>query len=95
MQPRAHIDHLIGYDNTNIFLILIPSQRKIITNKYVMFDENSDYVRDEVDLMQLIEEPMLKKFNVSNIPSSTVMDDISPDDEITIPSVHQPDNPSD
>ena len=59
-----------------------------------MFDENSGYVRDEVDLMQLIEEPMLKRFDVSNIPSSTVIDDISPDDEITIPSVHQPDNPS-
>ena len=56
-----------------------------------MFDKNSGYERRKVDLMQLINEPMLKiSFDVSVIPTSTAIDELSSDEESIIPRLHRP-----
>lgn len=58
MKERAHSGHLLGYDSTNIFRIWIPSQRKSIRMRDVLFDENTIYDPSELDLSQLTLEPM-------------------------------------
>lgn len=57
--PRAHIGFLVGYDGTNIYFIWIPSQRKIIRTRDVIFNEGEFYKQDEIDLAQIIKEPFL------------------------------------
>lgn len=86
LMPRAHIGHLVGYDSTNIFLIWIPSQHKVIRTRDVMFDEKSFYDKGEVDLMQLITEPMIEVepfFEVSDLPPpiSKVVEELSSDSD--------------
>ena len=82
MQARAHLGHLVGYDSTNIFLIWIPSQRKVIRNRDVMFDENATYDEGDIDLQQLVNEPMLETgFDIPNIPTSANIEDLSSDEE--------------
>ena len=58
LSERAHIGHLMGYDSTNIYRIWIPSKRKVIRTKDVIFNESSFYAPEEIDLLQIIEEPM-------------------------------------
>ncbi|KAM4067449.1 reverse transcriptase (RNA-dependent DNA polymerase) [Hirsutella rhossiliensis] len=41
LDPRAHIGYLVGYNSTNIFRIWIPSLRKVISTRDVIFDEYS------------------------------------------------------
>lgn len=60
LDKRAHIGHLVGYDSTNIFRIWIPSKRKIIRTRDVLFDERKHYDPSEPDLTQLITEPMIE-----------------------------------
>ena len=83
LQKRAHIGHLIGYDSTNIFLVWIPSQRKIIRTRDVLFDETSLYNPSEPDLAQLTMEPMTESA-ILNIPelvsSGTQIFEIESDD---------------
>lgn len=68
LQERAHIGHLLGYDSTNIFRVWIPSQRKVIRIRDVLFDETSLYNPDEPDLPQLITEPMINTvFDIPNL----------------------------
>ena len=52
LEPRAHIGYLVGYDSTNIFRIWIPSRRKIIRSRDVLFDE--DEVHSLVDPPDLL-----------------------------------------
>lgn len=59
MTPKAFFDYLMSYDNTNIFLIWILSQRKVIRTRDVLFNEKKFYKQRKPDLMQLIEEPMI------------------------------------
>ena len=83
MRPKAHIGFLVGYDSTNIFLIWIPSQRKVIRTRDVTFDEDSSYRPNEIDLGQLINEPFLTNDTLLNIPQSdlTGIRDIESDSE--------------
>ena len=60
LQQRVHVKHLIDYETRNIFRIWISSQRKIIKIKNVMFDDQISYNADDIDLMQMIHEFMLK-----------------------------------
>jgi hypothetical protein len=58
---KTHLNFLIEYDNINIFLIWVLSERKMISTKNVMFDEKSFYkLNDQSNLMQLINESMFE-----------------------------------
>ena len=47
-----------------------------------MFDENSGYQKSDVDLVQLINEPMIEtSFDISNLPNSARLEEISSDEE--------------
>lgn len=69
MKAKAHIGFLVGYDSTNIFLIWIPSQRKVIRTRDVKFNEDSHYRPHEIDAAQLISEPFLNNDTLA-IPDS-------------------------
>ncbi|KAG6995781.1 hypothetical protein G7Y79_00042g078860 [Physcia stellaris] len=69
MRAKAHIGFLVGYDSTNIFLIWIPSQRKVIRTRDVTFNEDSRYRPNELDLAQLVNEPFLTN-DTLDIPQS-------------------------
>lgn len=69
MRAKAHIGFLVGYSSTNIFLIWVPSQRKVIRTRDVTFDEDSYYRPHEIDVAQLITEPFLRD-DTLDIPSS-------------------------
>ena len=58
LQERAHIGFLLGYDGTNIYNIWIPSQRKVIRTRDVIFDESAYYNPSEIDLAQILTESM-------------------------------------
>ena len=60
LAERAHIGHLIGYDSTNIYRVWIPSKHKIIRTRDVIFNERSFYNPGDVDLLQIIEKPMIE-----------------------------------
>ena len=60
LDQRAHVGHLVGYDSTNIFRIWIPSKRKIICTRNVVFDEGKRYDPTEPDLPQLVTEPIIE-----------------------------------
>ena len=85
MAPRAHIGFLVGYDSKNIFLIWIPSQRKVVRTRDVLFDEESRYERGEVDIFQLISEPMIETaFDVSMLPTSAVVEELDSDEDESV-----------
>lgn len=69
MRTKAHIGFLVGYDSTNIYLIWIPSQRKVIRTRDVTFNEDSFYRPHEIDAAQLISEPFLTDDTI-DIPQS-------------------------
>jgi hypothetical protein len=81
---RAHFEFLIRYDSTNIFMIWIFSQRKIIRTRDVLFDENFFYkLDDESDLMKLINESMIQvelAFDFFNI-SSLIIQNLNSNEE--------------
>ena len=58
LQERAHIGHLVGYEARNIFRVWIPSQRKVIRTRDVIFNENTYYDAHDIDLLQAVNEPM-------------------------------------
>lgn len=60
LQKRAYIDYLIGYKARNIFRVWISNQRKIIRTRDVLLNDTADYDTHEINLMQVIEKPMLK-----------------------------------
>ncbi len=82
LQERAHIGHIIGYDSTNIFRIWIPSQRKVIRTRDVIFDEKTRYDAHELGLLQLTKETMLDTtFEIQSLDSTTQITEIESDDE--------------
>lgn len=66
LRPRAHVGFLVGYDSTNIYLIWIPSRRKVIRTRDVTFDEIAFYHPGEIDQAQLLTEPFL--YDTLDIP---------------------------
>ena len=69
LKERAHIGHLVGYDARNIFRIWIPSQRKVIRTRDVIFDDSTRYDPHDIDVMQAISEPMLPLPETFEIPN--------------------------
>jgi hypothetical protein len=60
LKERAHIGYLVGYEARSIFNIWIPSQRKVIRTRDVIFNESSGtYDLHEIDLLYAITEPIL------------------------------------
>ena len=43
LQPRAHIGYLVGYDSTNVFRIWIPTLKRVISTRHVVFDTTKRY----------------------------------------------------
>ena len=41
LDPRAYIEYLIGYDSTNIYRVLVPSQMRVIRVRDVTFKETT------------------------------------------------------
>jgi hypothetical protein len=64
LQARAHIGYLVGYDSTNIFRVWIPSKRKIIRTRDVIFDENSTYTTYDAD-KYLLQEATVETYDYS------------------------------
>lgn len=96
LRPCAHIKHLINYASLNIFRIWIPSQRKVIRTRNVMFDENSIYDKSDVDLMQLINEPMIEGFKIPEFPKTAVRElDSDSDEKIIINATQSADQITD
>ena len=60
MKIKAHINFLMNYDSTNIYLIWTFNQRKIFKICDVIFDENNYYQSYEINAAQLISELFLK-----------------------------------
>ena len=44
LQPRAHIGYLVGYDSTNVFRIWIPTLKRVISTRDVVFDTTKRYI---------------------------------------------------
>lgn len=92
LQERAHIGFLLGYDSTNIFFIWIPSKRKVIRTRDVVFDDTSFYDPSEPDLYHLIEEPMLD--TTLDLPTiSRIITELSDSDSDTYEAIQNPQNP--
>ena len=82
MQERAHIGYLVDYEARNIFRIWIPSQRKIIRTRDVMFDDKTTYDAHDIDLLQAVKEPMLETvFEAHNLNPITQITEIESDEE--------------
>ena len=82
LQERAHIGHLVGYEARNIFRIWIPSQRKIIRTRDVLFNDEAMYDAHDIDLIQVIQEPMLETtYDPLNLQYYTRISEIEIDDE--------------
>jgi hypothetical protein len=64
LQPRAYIGYLVGYDALNIFRVWIPSRNKVIRTRDVIFDEQKFFNLTELDLGNLIKEPIECIINV-------------------------------
>ena len=78
LRPRAYIGFLVGYNSTNVFNIWIPSQRKIIRVRNIIFDKEVFYEPREINIVQLEKELFLyNTFNVSyyNGPRITELSD--------------------
>ena len=70
LDPRAHIDYLVGYEFTNIFCIWILSKNEIIKTWDVRFNENIFYsLNKESDLTAILWEnidQIIKMIDVSH-----------------------------
>ena len=62
---KAYIGLLIKFKGTNIYNIWIPSQKKVIRIRNVIFNENKFYNPKKVNLIQLIKKPFF--FNTLDI----------------------------
>ena len=84
------LGHLVGYDSTNIFRIWIPSKRKIIRTRGVIFDEGKFYDPSEPDLSQLITEPMIETtFEIPRSFRNTISSiEVDSDDDVAITDVN-------
>ena len=82
LQERAHIGHLVGYEARNIFRVWIPSQRKVIHTRDMMFNENIYYDAHDIDLLQAVNEPMLEiTYELHDLDPITLITEIGSDDE--------------
>lgn len=85
LQERAHIGHLIGYNARNIFRIWIPSQRKVIRTRDVMFDEEGKYDAHDIDLIEVIQEPMIETvYEPENLDYISHIREIESDDDLAL-----------
>ena len=50
LEPRAHVGYLAGYDSTNIYRIWIPSERRIVRTRDIIFNKIKFYDPDKTDL---------------------------------------------
>ena len=91
LQERAHIGHLVGYEARNIFLIWIPSQRKVIRTRAVIFDDDAIYDAHDIDLLQAVKEPMLETVHEAHhLDPITQITEIEYDEEVNIESIQHP-----
>lgn len=59
LESCAHIGYLVGYDSTNIFRIWIPSRRKVIRPRDVLFNKKEFYSpADTPDLLYFLSQPL-------------------------------------
>ena len=61
LKKRAHVDHFLKYDETNIYFIKIFNQRKVVRTRNVMFDETIYYNFADFDVSQLFKESMIER----------------------------------
>lgn len=85
-QKLGHLNFLLGYDSTNIFLIWVPSQKKVIRTRDVICDESSYYNSTELDLIKIFKELMVEDIyevpSLVNISRITELDSDTDDEEI-------------
>ena len=56
LEARAHIGYLVGYDSTNIYRVWVPSLRRIIRTRDVIFNDDVFYDPHDIDAGQLLQE---------------------------------------
>ena len=61
-KKRAYVDHLLQYDETNIYFIWIFNQRKVVRIKNVTFDEIIFYNSANFDISQFLKNFMIERF---------------------------------
>ena len=94
LRPRAYIGFLVGYNSTNVFNIWIPSQRKIIRVRDIIFDKEAFYEPGEINIVQLEKELFLyNTFNISyyNGPRITKLSDSEDSEDNDLVIVQKPD----
>ena len=90
LSPRAFIGHLVGYEGTNIYRIWIPSQRKVIRTRDVVFDEDDyTYNPSEIDTSILYPETVENQLIITPMPSIRHDTDVA-DIDISDSSLDEP-----
>jgi hypothetical protein len=75
LAPRALIGHLVGYDSTNIYRIWIPSLRKVIRTRDVIFNETSFYDPKGQDINYLLREALEDTIQTISLPEPLLKDE--------------------
>jgi hypothetical protein len=70
LKPRAHIGYLVGYDSTNIFQIWIPSKKKVVRTRDIIFDETLFYDPSTPDITQQLRVEAEQVIEVMDMTSS-------------------------
>ena len=71
LKKRAHIEYLLEYNDSNIYLIWFFSQRKMIRTKDVIFDESIYYDSSEIDVVKFQESMIEQLIETSKIQESS------------------------
>jgi hypothetical protein len=77
LDPRAFIGHLVGYEGTNIYRVWIPSQKKVIRTRDVVFnEEDCVYNPSEIDSLILYPEAVEQRLIIAPTPMLPDSDDL-------------------
>ncbi len=68
LAPRAHVGYLMGYDSSNIFRVWVPSERRVISSRDVIFDEDTSYDPKEKDLASQLRTDTTQIIEVIDVP---------------------------
>ena len=71
---RAFVEHLVGYDSTNIFRVWVPSKNSMIRTRDIVFDPDSKYNPTELDTAVGLSEEVDNIVSILQIPQDSVLE---------------------
>jgi hypothetical protein len=84
LDPRAFIGYLVGYEGTNIYRVWIPSQKKVIRTRDVVFDEEDHiYNPTELDSLIIYPEAVENHLIVAPVPIMPEAEDLIDDIDVS------------